>query len=430
MPNSTNDPQKKTWLPVKVDSDFPIQNIPFGVFLTRDDIITIGTRIGDHAIDLGALHQLGYFEGIPLTDDIFLQDTLNDFISDGKKTWRLVRNRISEIFDAKNGLLRDREEHKKIVLFSMEEIEMQLPVQIGDYTDFYSSKEHATNVGTMFRDPEKALMPNWLHIPVGYHGRSSTIVISGTPVRRPMGQTLPPGEETPIFGPSKRVDFELEMAFITTDANALGEPVPVDEAEDYIFGMVLFNDWSARDIQKWEYVPLGPFLAKNFASSISPWIVTMDALAPYRVPSTPQNPKPLPYLQQREKHTYDIHLEVEIAPENSKPTVISKSNFKYMYWTMAQQLAHHTVNGCKINSGDMLGSGTISGPTPDSYGSMLELAWQGTKPVVLNGGEKRTFIEDNDTVTMRGHCEKNGMRIGFGEVKGKLLPAFQPKKKS
>ena len=430
MPNSTNDPQKKTWLPVKVDSDFPIQNIPFGVFLTRDDIITIGTRIGDHAIDLGALHQLGYFEGIPLTDDIFLQDTLNDFISDGKKTWRLVRNRISEIFDANNGALRDREDHKKIVLFSMEEIEMQLPVQIGDYTDFYSSKEHATNVGTMFRDPEKALMPNWLHIPVGYHGRSSTIVISGTPVRRPMGQTLPPGEETPIFGPSKRVDFELEMAFITTDANALGEPVPVDEAEDYIFGMVLFNDWSARDIQKWEYVPLGPFLAKNFASSISPWIVTMDALAPYRVPSTPQNPKPLPYLQQREKHTYDIQLEVEIAPENSKPTVVSKSNFKYMYWTMAQQLAHHTVNGCKINSGDMLGSGTISGPTPYSYGSMLELAWQGTKPVVLNGGEKRTFIEDNDTVTMRGHCEKDGMRIGFGEVRGKLLPAFQPKKKS
>lgn len=429
MPSKTNDFSKKTWLPVPSTSDFPIQNIPFGVFLTRDDIITIGTRIGDHAIDLGALHQLGYFKDIPLTDDIFLQDTLNDFISDGKKTWRSVRNRISEIFDIDNPWLKNNEEHKKIVLFTMDEIEMKLPVSIGDYTDFYSSKEHATNIGTMFRDPENALMPNWLHIPVGYHGRSSSIVPSGTSIYRPMGQTLPAGEKKPVFGPSKLVDFELETAFITTDANALGESIPVEEAENYIFGMVLFNDWSARDIQKWEYVPLGPFLAKNFASSISPWIVTLDALEPFRVESPQQDPEPLPYLRQTGTKSFDIHLEVDITPENSESTTVTKSNFKYMYWTMSQQLAHHTVNGCKVNSGDMMGSGTISGPTPDSYGSMLELAWQGTKPVPLKNGDTRTSIQDNDTVTIRGYCEKNDVRIGFGKVSTKLLPVFKSKKK-
>ncbi len=422
MLSKSNDPSKKTWLPVAPNSDFPIQNIPFGVFLTRDDVITIGTRIGDHAIDLGALHQLGYFNGIPLTDDIFLQDTLNDFISDGKKTWRLVRNRISEIFEITNPILKENQEHRKIVLFTLDEIEMQLPVQIGDYTDFYSSKEHATNIGTMFRDPENALLPNWLHIPIGYHGRSSTIIPSGKNIRRPMGQTLPKGANQPEFGPSKMVDFELEMAFITTDANKLGESLPIDEAENYIFGLVLLNDWSARDIQKWEYVPLGPFMAKNFASSISPWIVTMEALEPFRVESPKQDPKPLPYLQQQGKNSYDIHLEVSIAPEGEDPTTITKSNFKYMYWTMAQQLTHHTSNGCKILSGDLMGSGTISGTTPDSYGSMLELAWQGTRPVSLQNGEKRTSIQDLDTITLKGFCEKDGVRIGFGNVETKLLP--------
>ncbi|MEZ4970561.1 MAG: fumarylacetoacetase [Flavobacteriaceae bacterium] len=429
MPLKTNLPEKKTWLPVPINSDFPIQNIPFGVFLTRDDIITIGSRIGDYAIDLGALHQLGYFKDIPLTEDIFLQDTLNDFISDGKKTWRLVRNRISEIFDINNNELKNNEEHKNIVLFTMDEIEMQLPVQIGDYTDFYSSKEHATNVGKMFRDPANALLPNWLHIPVGYHGRSSSIVPSGTAVRRPMGQTLPTGEEQPVFGPSKLVDFELEMAFITTDANVLGEPIPVEEAENYIFGMVLFNDWSARDIQKWEYVPLGPFLAKNFASSISPWIVTLDALEPFRTASPVQTPRPLPYLQQTGKKSFDINLEVSIKPEGGKATIVTRSNFKYMYWTMSQQLAHHTINGCKVNSGDMMGSGTISGPTPDTYGSMLELTWRGEKPLTLEDGSTRKFIEDYDTVTITGYCKKDNVRIGFGEVSTKLLPVFQHKRK-
>jgi fumarylacetoacetase len=399
------------------------------VFLTRDDIITIGTRIGDTAIDLGALHQLGYFDGIPLTDDIFLQDTLNDFIADGRKTWRLVRNRIAEIFDVENKILKNNIKHKEIVLFRLDEIEMQLPVQIGDYTDFYSSIEHATNVGTMFRDPDNALLPNWLHIPVGYHGRSSSIIPSGIPIHRPQGQTLPAGASEPVFGPSKLVDFELEMAFITTDANDLGEPIPIDEAEEYIFGLVLFNDWSARDIQKWEYVPLGPFLAKSFASSISPWIVTLDALEPFRV----ESPKPLKpqleYLQFKGKKSFDINLEVAIQPQKAKESVVSRSNFKYMYWNMAQQLAHHTVNGCPVNSGDMMGSGTISGPTPDSFGSMLELTWRGEKPIKMKDGTERKFINDYDTVIMRGYCQKDDTRIGFGEVANKLLPVFNQKKK-
>lgn len=428
MPLSANNPNRTSWLHVGKNSDFPIQNIPFGVFLTRDDIITIGTRIGDTAIDLGALHQLGYFKDIPLTDDIFLQDTLNDFIADGRKTWRLVRNRIAEIFDSNNDVLKANKKNKETVLFRLDEIEMQLPVQIGDYTDFYSSIEHATNVGTMFRDPKNALLPNWLHIPVGYHGRSSSIIPSGIPVHRPQGQTLPAGSDTPFFGPSKLVDFELEMAFITTDANDLGESIPIEEAEDYIFGLVLLNDWSARDIQKWEYVPLGPFLAKSFASSISPWIVTLDALEPFRV----KGPKPikpqLPYLQYKGKKSFDINLEVAIQPKGAKETVVSNSNFKYMYWNMAQQLAHHTSNGCPVNSGDMMGSGTISGTTPDSYGSMLELSWKGEKPLKMKDGTERKFINDYDTVIMRGYCENDGTRIGFGEVKTKLLPVFSAKK--
>ena len=427
MPITANNPNRKSWLEVPNDSDFPIQNIPFGVFLTKDDVITIGTRIGDNAIDLGALQQLNYFDGIDLTDDMFMQDTLNDFISDGKKTWRLVRNRIAELFDAENPELRDNENHREIIVFKIDEVEMQLPVLIGDYTDFYSSKEHATNVGKMFRDPENALLPNWLHIPVGYHGRSSSIVPSGIPVHRPMGQTLPNGETTPVFGPSRLIDFELETAFITTDANIMGENIPVHEAEDYIFGMVLLNDWSARDIQKWEYVPLGPFLAKNFASSISPWIVTLDALEPFRTKGPKQDPMPLPYLQEKGKKTFDINLEVYIQPENTEASLISKSNFKYMYWSMAQQLAHHASNGCRINSGDMMGSGTISGSTPDSFGSMLELTWGGKNPLKLSDGTERKFINDNDTVIMKGYCENKDIRIGFGEVCSKLLPPFTRK---
>lgn len=424
MPITANDTKIKSWLEVPSDSDFPIQNIPFGVFLTKENIVTVGTRIGEFAIDLGALQQLNYFEGIELTDDMFMQDTLNDFISDGQKTWRLVRNRISEIFDEKNPKLRDNTKDKDIVIFKMEDVEMQLPVLIGDYTDFYSSKEHATNVGKMFRDPDNALLPNWLHMPIAYQGRCSTIVPSGIPIHRPMGQTLPKNETTPVFGPSRSVDFELETAFITTDVNIMGENIPINETEDYIFGMVLLNDWSARDIQKWESVPLGPFLSKNFATSISPWIVTMDALEPFRTKGPKQEPTPLPYLQLKGKHSFDINLEVAIKPENTEATVVSRSNFKYLYWSMCQQLAHHTSNGCRVNSGDMMGSGTISGPTPDSFGSMLELSWGGKNPIKMNDGTERRFINDNDTVIMKGFCQNGQVRIGFGEVSSKLLPPF------
>ncbi len=423
MKITANNPNRKSWLKVEKHSDFPIQNIPFGVFLTKDDIITIGSRIGDYAIDLAALHQLGYFEGIPLTDDIFMQNTLNDFISDGRTTWRLVRNRIANIFDIENSKLKENKEHKNKILFNIKDIEMLLPVDIGDYTDFYSSKEHATNVGTMFRDPDNALLPNWLHIPIGYHGRSSSIIVSGTKIRRPHGQTIPNNASQPVFGPSKLVDFELEMGFITTDANKLGKSISIDEAEEYIFGMVLLNDWSARDIQKWEYVPLGPFLAKNFASTISPWIVTMDALTPFKTESPEQNPKPLPYLQQDGKNSYDIKLQAAIKPKKQEETIVSNTNFKYMYWTMTQQLAHQTVNGCNVRSGDLYGSGTISGPTKDSYGSMLELTWKGTNPIKMNDGTERKFINDGDTVILRGYCKNDKVRIGFGECKGKIRKA-------
>jgi len=425
MKITANDPNRKTWLKVDKKSDFPIQNIPFGVFLTRDDIITIGTRIGDFAIDLSALHQLGYFKDIPLTDDIFLQDTLNDFIADGRKTWRLVRNRIADIFDENNTELKENDKHRDRVIFAMNEVEMKLPVNIGDYTDFYASKEHATNVGSIFRDPENALLPNWLHIPIGYHGRSSSIIPSGTPIRRPKGQMKPANLDAPIFGPTKLLDFELEMAFITTDVNKLGKTINIDEAKEYIFGLVLFNDWSARDIQGWEYVPLGPFLGKSFASTISPWIVTLDALKPFKVKNPKQEPTPLPYLQQGGKKSYDIHLQAFIKPENGEETMVSNSNFKYMYWTMNQQLTHHTINGCNVRAGDMMGSGTISGPTPDSYGSMLELTWRGQNPVQLKDGSERKFINDNDTVIMRGFCENEDVRIGFGDCSGKVLPAYE-----
>lgn len=428
MPITANNPHRKSWIEIPKDSDFPIQNIPFGVFLTRENDITIGTRIGNCAIDLGAMQRLGYLDGIPLTDDMFMQDTLNDFISDGKKTWRLVRNRIAEIFDIENKFLQNNVEHRKIILFSMDEVEMQMPVLVGDYTDFYSSKEHATNVGKMFRDPENALLPNWLHLPVAYHGRSSSIVPSGIPIYRPMGQLMPTGAEKPVFGLSRLVDFELEMAFITTDANVLGEPIPVKEAEDYIFGLVLLNDWSARDIQKWEYVPLGPFLAKNFATSISPWIITLDALEPFRTKSVIQNPTPLPHLRdESKKSSIDIHLEVDITPKNGKPKTVSKSNFKHLYWSMAQQLAHHTSNGCKVNSGDLMGSGTISGSTPDSFGSMLELTWRGENPIKMSDGSNRKFIEDYDTVRMKAYCQNEQIRLGFGEVSTQLLPVFKSK---
>jgi len=423
-----NDPKRKSWLKVEKGCDFPIQNIPFGVFITKDDIITIGTRIGEYAIDLGAFHQLGYFDDVPLTDDMFMQDSLNDFISDGRKTWRLVRNKIAEVFDAENPRLRDNEKHKEIIIFNLEEVEMLLPISVGDYTDFYSSKEHATNVGVMFRGKDNALMPNWLHMPIGYHGRSSSVVVSGTHIRRPYGQSIPKGEETPVFGPTRSLDMEVETAFITTDANNLGEPISIDEAREYIFGMVLLNDWSARDIQKWEYAPLGPFLGKNFASTISPWIVTMDALEPFRCESPKQDLTPLPYLNQKtSNNSFDIKLRATLETENGDINELCKTNFKYLYWSMEQQLAHHSVNGCNVRSGDLMGSGTISGPTKNSYGSMLELSWAGKEPITLKDGTTRVFFNDGDKVILKGYCKNDEVSIGFGKCIGKILPAVRPK---
>jgi fumarylacetoacetase len=428
MQIAANNPTRKSWLNVADNCDFPIQNIPFGVFITKDDIITIGTRIGEYAIDLGAFHQLGYFEGIPLTDDMFMQDSLNDFISDGRKTWRLVRNRIADVFDAKNASLRDNLKHREVIIFDVNEIEMLLPISVGDYTDFYSSKEHATNVGVMFRGADNALMPNWLHMPVGYHGRASSVVVSGTKIRRPYGQTLPNGETQPVFGPTNALDMELETAFITTDVNNLGEPISIDEASEYIFGMVLLNDWSARDIQKWEYVPLGPFLGKSFASSMSPWIITMDALEPFKCDGPKQEVSPLPYLQQKTtENSYDIKLQAAIETENGDLNLLTTSNFKFLYWTMSQQLAHHTSNGCNVRAGDLMGSGTISGPTKNSYGSMLELTWGGKEPITLKDGSTRTFFNDGDNVIIRGYCKNDKVRIGFGKCTGKIMPAIAPK---
>lgn len=417
-----NNPQLKSWIAVDKNSDFPIQNIPFGVFKTDKLSPRVGTIIGDKVIDLSVLYESGFFKGIP--DNVFQNNYLNDFISLGKPLCRQVRGRISELFEANNKELQGNTELCSRILHEVKDVELMLPVKIGDYTDFYSSIDHATNVGTMFRDPANALLPNWKHLPVGYHGRSSSIVVSGTNIHRPKGQTKAPDAASPTFGPSKLLDFELEVAFVVGRATQMGESISTDKADDHIFGLLLFNDWSARDIQTWEYVPLGPFLAKNFGSSVSPWVVTLDALEPYRVEGYKQEPAVLPYLEYSGNKNYDINLEVSIKPENGQPTVVSKSNFRYMYWNMNQQLAHHTVNGCNVNVGDLMASGTISGPTADSYGSMLEITWKGTKPVKMADGSERKFINDGDTVIVKGHAERNGVRIGFGEVSGKILPAL------
>ncbi len=398
------------------NSDFSIHNIPFGIFSTQDRSPRAGVAVGEYILDLAAVAELDVFD---FNTAVFEKDTLNDFISLGKEITSRVRKKIQHWLKDDNSILTAKPE----LFVKQSEAQMHMPVYVGDYTDFYSSIEHATNVGKMFRDPANALLPNWKHIPVGYHGRASSIVVSGEAVRRPKGQTLPKDSNTPVFGPSQRLDFELEMGFICGKNTQMGESVSTKEAEDYIFGLVLFNDWSARDIQKWEYVPLGPFLAKNFASSISPWIVTLDALDPFRVSGPNQEPKVLSYLEYEGEKNYDINLEVALTPENGEETLICESNFKYMYWNMAQQLAHHTVNGCNINVGDMMASGTISGKSENSYGSMLELAWMGTKPLQLKDGSERKFIHDGDTVTMRGYAQKGDIRVGFGEVSSKVLPA-------
>ncbi len=412
----------ETWVNVPNNSDFTIYNLPYGAYTDKEGNHSFGVAIGRQIIDLNRLQEAGLLSDINLPGGIFNRTHLNDFIALGKPVWTSLRNRLTQLLTKGNTALQDKSDE---IMLDQDDVKMRMPIHIGDYTDFYSSIEHAANVGSMFRDPDKALLPNWRHLPVGYHGRSSSIYISGTPIYRPMGQQIPKGETQPIFGESKRLDIELEMAFIIGGNTTQGECINTSVAEDHIFGMVLFNDWSARDIQKWEYVPLGPFLGKNFASSISPWIVTLDALNPFRVAGPVQDPKVLPYLQYQGEKNFDIHLEVALTTEAGDETIISRSNFKYMYWNMAQQLAHHTINGCTICVGDMMASGTISGKDKSSYGSMLELSWAGKNPIQLNSGETRTFLQDGDTVTLRGHGERDDIRVGFGEVSGKILP---PKK--
>ena len=421
------DPNLQSFVDVPTGSDFPIHNLPFGVFRPSAGARPrIGVAIGDAVLDLAVLAERGLLSGRALGDgDAFRQPTLNAFMALGHPAWREARARLTQFLRIGDSTIRDNGSLRQAALHPMASVEMLLPAAIGDYTDFYSSREHATNVGTMFRGPDNALQENWLHLPVGYHGRSSSVVVSGTDVRRPKGQTKADGAESPSYGPSRLMDFELEMGFFVGPGNALGEPMPIDQAPEHIFGMVLVNDWSARDIQKWEYVPLGPFLGKNFGTSISPWVVTMEALEPFRCAGpTQDDPEPLDYLKTQRNCAYDIPLEVLLQSEQMDvPETIATSNFKYMYWSICQQLAHHTVNGCNARPGDLLGSGTISGPDKHERGSMLELSWRGTEPIGLATGETRKFLADDDTVIMRGHCDAEGIRIGFGEVSGKLLPA-------
>ena len=409
----------QSWIKIDQQSDFSIYNIPFGIFSESDHIKRVGVAIGDQVLDLYAVFELGVFKDLNFDVSVLESDSLNDFIALGKPTTVKVRELIQTELCNENSVLKSHPS----VFIKQSSVQMHLPVKVGDYTDFYSSIEHATNIGTMFRDPDNALLPNWKHLPVGYHGRASSIIVSDENVYRPKGQIVLAPNTPPVFQASTRVDFELEMGFIIGKSTKLGDSVSTETADAYIFGKVLFNDWSARDIQKWEYVPLGPFLAKSFASSMSPWVVTLEALEPFKIDGPTQEPTVLPYLNFEGSKNYDINLEVSIQPENCQETVVSHSNFKYMYWNMNQQLAHHTINGCNLNVGDLMASGTISGKNPDSYGSMLELSWAGSKPVELKEGGTRKFIEDNDTVIMRGHCQKGPIRVGFGAVKSTLLKA-------
>ncbi|WP_018676559.1 fumarylacetoacetase [Riemerella columbina] len=412
----------KSFVTYNDQSDFSIHNIPFGVAIFNKEYIACATRIGDLVVDLASLYDYDYLNDIKgLDDNVFEAYTLNEFIELGKPVTKAVRERLQQLFLEDSKLAND-EKVKEECFYDLDKVEMLMPVHVQNYTDFYSSIEHATNVGKMFRDPENALLPNWKHIPVGYHGRASSIVVSGNNFHRPKGQTKPKDADQPIFGPSKQLDFELEMAFIVNKNTEMGESISTAEAEDAIFGMVLFNDWSARDIQSWEYVPLGPFLGKNFCSTVSPWIVTLEALEPFRTSSPKQEPEVLPYLKFDGDKNFDINLQVYLKPEGGKDNLICESNYKYMYWNMAQQLAHHTVNGCNVEVGDMYASGTISGKDESSYGSMLELTWRGQNPLKLSDGSERKFVENGDTITMKGYAEKDGIRVGFGEVKATVLP--------
>ena len=418
-----NDPSLRSFIDVEATSDFPIQNLPYGVFSTKDGLAPrVGVAIGDYVLDLWQLAQDCRFDVVEPA--VFAASQLNPFMALGPKVWSNTRARISQLLRHDYPELRDNEKLRKRALVPMADVKLHMPIAVSGYTDFYSSKEHATNVGVMFRGKDNALQPNWLHMPIGYNGRASTVVVSGTPVRRPCGQLKPPTADVPSFGPCKRLDFELEMGVVVGQPSAMGEILTETQAEEMIFGFVLLNDWSARDIQQWEYVPLGPFQAKAFATSISPWIVTREALEPFRLPGPVQDPTPLPYLRQAQPNNYDLQLDVDLrVAQMSEAVRICRTNFKYMYWSSVQQLVHHASSGCAMNVGDLLGSGTISGPDKHERGSLLEISWNGTEPVELASGVVRTFLEDGDSLVLHGWCQGDGYRIGFGEVEGTILPA-------
>lgn len=413
----------KSWLNISNKHDFSIHNIPFGVFYTEGNKNTArcGTILGDNVIDLKTLFELGYFLPIPqLTENYFKEKSLNNFLSLGNEVCYRVRRHIQNLFLEENTEIKS--EHRNKIIFNVNQVENLLPIQVGDYVDFYSSIEHATNVGKMFRDETNPLLPNWKYIPIGYHGRSSSIVVSGTPFKRPKGQIRPNDAEPPFYGLCRHLDFELEMAFITNKTTQMGETISPNDAENYIFGLALLNDWSARDIQKWEYVPLGPFLGKSFATSLSPWIVSLDALKDFALEGEKKDLEELDYLKCSKKGLYDIKLEAYIqSAKMQEPFKICDTNYKNMYWNLFQQLAHMSSNGTPIRVGDLYGSGTISGKNSNSYGSMLELCWKGTKPILLPDGTTRTFLQDGDTVIFRGYCEKGDVHVGFGEVRGTIL---------
>jgi fumarylacetoacetase len=418
-----NDPSLRSFVDVAKDSGFPIQNLPYGVFSTASDSRPrVGVAIGDYVLDLAAVEESGLIPKMS-AQSVFRQTSLNALMASGGYSWSIVRKHISGLLRHDNPKLRDATALRNRALIPQDKATMHLPVAVAGYTDFYSSREHATNVGTMFRGPENALNENWLWMPIGYNGRASTIIVSGTPVKRPKGQVKGPDFPKPVFMPSRRLDIELEMAAIVGANTQVGSQLTIDQAQYSIFGFSLLNDWSARDIQHWEYVPLGPFQGKAFATSIGAWIVTSEALEPFRVAGPKQEPAPLDYLAQTGAHNYDIHLEVELTPKGGKPTIISRSNFRTMYWSTAQQIAHHTSSGCAMRIGDVIGSGTISGKDKGSYGSLLELSWGGKEPIRLADGSTRTFLEDGDTVTLRGFCQGEGYRIGLGECAGEIVAA-------
>lgn len=406
-------------------SQFPLNNLPYGVFLDEDGVGSPCVAIGNQIVDLGVLEDEGLID-IGKDGPVFDVPFLNEFMELGPEVWASVRGRLTDLLkDGGDDALRGDTSLQEAAMVSQADVQMGMPFVVGEYTDFYAGRHHATNVGTMFRGKENALPPNWLHIPIGYNGRASTVVVSGTDFPRPNGQLKGPNDEVPAFGPCKRLDIELEMGAVVGMGNSMGQPVSVAQADDMIFGYVILNDWSARDIQAWEYQPLGPFQAKVFATSISPWVVTKAALEPFRTSTPEREFELLPYLQEPGPMLYDIDLEIALAPSGKQETVISRTNYNEMYYSSAQQLAHHASGGCEMTTGDLLGSGTISGPEKDQRGALLEITWAGAEPIELNGGDIRTFLEDGDTVTLRGAAKGDGYTIGFGDCTGTILPAVK-----